>query len=114
MLGDLGHEQPDSESAAGNGPRSTRKRTAAVKLPGQAAETPRTVYPLAAKWGSVYRSGAGHPRQAATSPERDSEALQARGPHELVTCRSVGVPGRQSTPVDCVVDESGYEGPRIR
>jgi chromosomal replication initiator protein len=28
----------------------------------------------------VYRSGAGHPRQAATSPDRDSEALQARGP----------------------------------
>jgi hypothetical protein len=91
MLGDLGHEQPDSESAAGNGPRSTRKRPAAVKLPGQAAETPRSVYPLAAKWGSVYRSGAGHPRQADTSPERDSEALQARGPHELV---DVSVGGR--------------------
>jgi hypothetical protein len=30
----------------------------------------------------VYRSGAGLPRQAATSPVRDSKALQARGPQK--------------------------------
>ena len=54
------------------------------------------------------------PRQAATSPERDSEALQARGPLAWRRVGRLGCPGRQSTPVDCLVDDSGYEGPRSR
>jgi hypothetical protein len=43
-------------------------------------KTPRSGAPLAGRLTPVYRSGAGLPRQAATSSDQHSEALQARGP----------------------------------
>ncbi len=106
---------PDGFHMLGESDRPGPHRACIGQPVGRSADrqTPRSGRPLAATVTPVYRSGAGLPRQAATSSDQHSEALQARGPQARDASVSRGS-RLQSTPVDCLVDYSGYEGPRSR
>jgi hypothetical protein len=76
-------------------------------------QTPRSGRPLAATRTPVYRSGAGLPRQAATSQIRIRRPSRPGAPGPLRVCRT-GFPVGNPHLWTALWTNSGYEGPRSR
>ena len=83
MLGESGQQGPPGEPIGAGSIVAPSVSSLGFARPSGCAsdgQTPRSDRPLAATWAPVYRSGAGHPRQAATSPERDFGGPPGPGP----------------------------------